>query len=222
MSKELKRLLICGGAVLVLVLIIVLPGKIKYLKSEDYGYDKQCTELEKQLKKEYRGALDEMKVYFKSAENTLYVDFYEGGIYFPYSYACKGDVEEYLNAHPDFFANEMESEVQVRSLTPEFADYPITMYAFTGICGDNVKLDTLWWTTDLYEIIEEISIDATEIKATNYANADVVCGLLKYIPEVTRVEFTDMKRKLTEEKAEQVKAAVPEGCEVICEIREIK
>ncbi len=221
-SKELKRLLICGGAALILLLIIILPGKIEYLKSDDHGYDKQCAELEKQLKKEYRGALKELDVYFKNEENTLYVDFYEGGVYFPYVYACKGDVEKYLNANPDFFANKMESTVKVQSLVPEFVDYPTTMYAYTGKCGGNVKLDTLWWTTDLYEIIEGISLDITKIRATNYANADVICGVLKYTPEVTEVEFAEMKHKLTAEQAEQVRAAVPEGCEVICEIKEEK
>lgn len=75
-------MLIIIGSVLVLWLIIILPDRIEYWNSEDYQYDKKCSELEKQLKETYGDYLGEMKVSFSTEDNLLTVAFYERSYYF--------------------------------------------------------------------------------------------------------------------------------------------
>lgn len=214
MSKQLRNLLIVIGAVLALWLIIILPDRISYFKSENYQYDKKCSELEKQLKKEFGKHLGEIKVSFKTEENLLTAAFYEKSYYFDRSYECKKAVEEYINSHPDFFVHELKSKVEVQSKTDPFMDYPREMYIYTGVADGVLKLDELKYQTDAYAIerAQKTELDIKTLTVTNYGDFNSAVIVAEHAPSLEKITFTEKYRQPDGEQLEELKKIVGGGC----------
>ncbi len=214
MNKQLRNMLIIIGTVLVLWLIIILPDRIAYLQSEDYQYDKKCVQLEKELKKEFGKYLGEMKVSFKTENNTLTVAFYEKSYYFDQAYYCKKAVEEYLSTNTDFFVHELKSNVEVQAKTDPYLDYPREMYIYKGGYDTGFELKELQYQTNAYGIEKayKTELDITSLTVTNYGDAASAMIVAEQSPLLEKITFTEKYRQPDDVQLEQLKNLVGDDC----------
>ncbi|MBQ8826170.1 MAG: hypothetical protein IJ007_03655 [Oscillospiraceae bacterium] len=214
MNKQLRTMLIIFGAVFILWLIIILPGRIEYLNSEDYQYDRKCSELEKQLKETYGDYLGEMKVSFSTEDNLLTVAFYERSYYFDQAYYCKKSVEDYINSNSGFFVNQLESYVEVQSKNNPYMDYEREMYIYRGKAENGLALDELVYNTDSYFIWKAFKTE-TDIRTLTVRSYGDVTSALEVIAQSPQLERVCFKEKYRQPDGEQLKAleeAVGENC----------
>lgn len=213
MSKQLKILLIVIGAVFLLWLAIILPDRIAYIKSPDFGYDKKCTELEKELKRELKKYLGELNVSFSSESNTLTVSFYESGYNFNYAYRCKTMTEDYINSHSEFFVHELGSAVEVQSKTDPYYDYPREMYIYKRtVENGTLALDEMQYLTDAYAIdrAKPEEIDIKTLTVTDHGDFDSAYAVAEVSPYLEKISFENKYRQPDDEQIKRLRELVGE------------
>lgn len=219
MKIKLRTVIIVISVVFALYLVIAMPQRISYLRSDNFQYDKKCAELKKELRSEFRGDLGELTVHFYSETNTLTVSFYESGYRFDRAFECKKDIEAYVNGHPDFFVRELGSKVEVESKTDPYYDYPREMYIYKGSADKNgLILDTMQYLTDAYtlersEFIPQL--DITALVVTDYGDVNSAMFIAAASPELKSVSFTNRKRQPDDDDLEKLKEKLGADCAVI-------
>lgn len=219
MNVRLKTVIIVIAAALAMWLIIALPERINYYRSDNYSYDKKCAELKKVLKKKCGNNLGELTIHFDTTANKLTVSFYENGYRFSNAYDCKKTVEDYVAQNSDFFVNKLKSSVEVQSKTDPFYDYPREMYIYRGYASDDgLELNTMEYLTDAYGIEKNDSLpelDITALVITNYGDFNSALEIARISPKLKSVCFTNETRQPDEKQLVMLKKVLPEDCAVV-------